>query len=227
MTAYRDHVKGWTVQEVSRKAPGGWRGHRACLTTGLRGLHRAGLSRSRGWLPGLMLSLLFQVGCAHSTAIAPASRPRPPLSVEARLQALEERSLAQNTALEGLNLRVDSVSTGLDRLTERLNQSLPLTAQWLKLEKGGVLRWYIDERLQSVYSQFMAFNATSGRLEVAISTKEGSQILELGVGQAVEVKLSDGTQARSFTLRCHALLQLADQTRYGQLSLVEGGAPSP
>lgn len=168
---------------------------------------------------------LTTLGCVRAPATAHNAPKR--LSVEERLKALEARSQTQHESLEGLTLRVDSVSTGLDRLTERLNQAIPPTAQWIKLEKGSVLRWYIDEQLQSVYGQFMSFQPATSKLELALSTREGSQVFALAVGQGVEVKLNDGKQARAFTLRTHTLLQLADQSWYAQVSLVEGSVPPP
>ncbi|MFM7203458.1 MAG: hypothetical protein ACKO6N_21940 [Myxococcota bacterium] len=149
------------------------------------------------------------------------------LRQENRVQKLEKDVATLTAQLEALTLRTDSVSVGLERLTGRVDGLLPPSAQWLKLEKGAVLRWYIDEQVQHVYVQFMDFEPEALKLQVALMSRSSAVTRSLQMGEGLEVRLQADEQRRAFSIRLHAYHQQPDGTRYALLSFVEGTLTLP
>lgn len=179
--------------------------------------HLRGMRPQLGCVLLLFLLLFLGTSCASSSA----------LRQENRVQKLEKEVAALTAQLEALTLRTDSVSIGLERLTGRVDGLVPPSAQWLKLEKGAVLRWYIDEKVQHVYVQFMDFEPEALKLQVALMSRSSAVTRSLQMGEGLEVRLQADDERRAFSIRLHAFHQQPDGTQYALLSFMEGTLTLP
>lgn len=175
-------------------------------------------SRQRVPWPAARSFLLVLAGCTLPLWLGCAGPEQQRMAQ--RLTQLEERSGVHTSTLEGLSLKVDSISTGLDRLTERVNGLQPPSSQWMKLEKGTILRWYVDQTLQNVYAQFLGIQGETFEVQLVISAREDAHPLRLRIGEGVQLTLNDGQRTRTFTVRHHAQLVQAG-ARFAQISFTE------
>lgn len=83
-----------------------------------------------------------------------------------RLNSLE----AQTQALTLQNERLDSTTEAIEKNRHRLDGMVPGDAQWMELELGGILRWYLGDDLGNAYVQFREAGAAPGEVTVAFSS---------------------------------------------------------
>lgn len=172
--------------------------------------------RSALGLRALGFAGVVLLGCS-----APSTRLRP-----AETEALSKRVEALEKALDSLALRTDSATTGLERLSSRLDSIRAPSAQWLRLDPAGVLRWYLDEDLQNVYARFSAWDGEKRLLSLSMTSRLGTIPVGLRVGESREITLQGAAGLRRFLLAFHHIATLEDGSVFALCSFSEGVGPS-
>ena len=99
-----------------------------------------------------------------------------------RLNTLEAQSKSWAQEAE----RLDSTTEAIEKNRLRIDEMVPGDAQWMTLELGGILRWYLGQDLGNAYVQFREGSESPGEVTVAFSSsvKNAPYTLRPGVSIA-------------------------------------------
>ncbi len=191
--------------------------------TGIKMRSRAAGEGSRQGVPGAVTQTL---GALLLPLLTGCLTPRL-TALEARLEQEVQARTALEASFEGQVLRFDSVATGLEKLNERLEASIPSSAQWLSFRPGAALKWYYDgqdegsDPGENVYLRFVEIGADRGSVVITLTTKAGSHQHLVRPGEAVEHRWDSSDSSLAFVITCHRILYSSDQSMYGLFSLLE------
>lgn len=90
------------------------------------------------------------------------------------------QELEKLKASPNYELRLDSATVAIEKNRERLDGIVPADAQWMPLNLGGSLRWYIDEPQGNAYLQFIDQNENTIQFKVSSQAQTTEHILHPG-----------------------------------------------
>lgn len=153
---------------------------------------------------------------AAGAACVPATRLA---QVELELAELRQAVEAREAEPE-YELRLQSSTVAIEKNRARLDRIVPPDAQWMLLEFGGSLKWYVDAEVDTVYVVFRELAEDEASVEVTFSTPERQTVHRMRPGETVEHRMEGLDPPRAVALTLHRIRHTDGGPSLGLFSVV-------
>lgn len=166
----------------------------------------------RSLVPCLLMMCLPTAGCLVGRVA----------DLERQLDTLQRHVAQEQTDLPSVEDRLSSTGVAIDITRKRVDAIVPADAQWMNLEEGSVLKWYLSPVADTVYIQFQEVDRRAGTVEIKVLTSTSPHNLRLHPGESFSWKDTRGEW--QITVSLHQIRYREGEVGRGLLSVSVGQA---
>ena len=162
---------------------------------------------SRNVFPWLMTLVLITPGCLVGRVA----------DLERQLDTLQRHLATQQSDLPSVEDRLSSTGVAIDMTRKRVDAIVPADAQWMPLEEGSVLKWYLSPLAETVYLQFQGQDRRMATVDITVLTSTAPRNLRLHPGEGFSWKDVKGGWV--VTISLHQIRQVEGEVGRGLFSV--------